>query len=75
MKYKIVCFTGIILFSFMLAGCPTPVDETAKSGNADLASIEINAGVLSPVFDSSKTLYTVTVPKQRSRPGLAGWRE
>jgi len=74
MKYKIVCFTGIILFSFMLAGCPTPVDETAKSGNADLASIEINAGVLSPVFDSSKTLYTVTVPNGVSQISITGVR-
>ena len=62
MKFKILCFTGIIIFSIVLAGCPTPVEETTKSGNADLTSLEINTGVLSPAFDSSKTIYSVTVP-------------
>lgn len=72
MKYKNEFCTGIVLFSVLLAGCPGPVDEAIKSTNADLSSLEINSGELSPAFDGSNTLYTVTVPNAIGQISVTG---
>ncbi len=53
-SYLFVYFIGLVL---LLAGC-----QTKPSSNADLASLTINTGSLTPTFNRTVTSYSLTVP-------------
>ncbi len=60
MKQKI---KGLIIAiaAIVLMGCPNPVIDVIKSTNADLATLTVDSGTLSPVFAAATTVYSVTV--------------
>jgi hypothetical protein len=55
-------FSGILIVTFglLFIKCNNPV--TPDSDNADLSSLTVDNGSLSPVFISTTTAYTVSVP-------------
>ena len=64
MKKTLFLLTGV-LFVLMFLGCPNttePPSETPKSNNANLQTLTVSMGTLSPAFDAKKIDYTVTVP-------------
>ena len=60
MKKTFFLLTGV-LFVLLFLGCPNAT-ETPKSNNANLQSLIVSEGSLSPEFDAKKIDYTVTVP-------------
>jgi len=72
MKNKIVCLFCVVLSVFMILGCENPVEDISKGSNAELSSLETNTGVLSPDFDNSITVYSVSVPNGISQIQVSG---
>jgi len=67
MKLLPTAIIGLIIFlSFILSGCVTSSsdgdDDTISPSDPQLSGLTISSGTLSPVFSSSTSSYTVTVP-------------
>lgn len=61
----------IILFGFTILGCPNPVSDI-KNSNADLKTLSIDHGILSPAFSPDITEYTVNVLNSVSSVTISG---
>ena len=51
----------IVLIGLVMLACPSPLENTSKSTNADLSGITLSIGTLSPAFAAATTAYTVSV--------------
>ena len=58
----LICAALIMLCAFVFLTSCSPADGP-KSSNADLSSITVSEGTLTPDFSPEVTEYTVTVPR------------
>jgi uncharacterized lipoprotein YajG len=61
MMKKVLLTLLAALASIVLLGCPNPVTDPPKSTNADLSTLTVSSGTLSPDFSAENTMYSVSV--------------
>ena len=74
MKKIFFLLTGV-LFILLFLGCPNTTEtpsETPKSNNANLQFLTLSTGSLSPAFDETTIIYSVTVPYETTSLTITG---
>jgi sulfatase modifying factor 1 len=74
MKKTFFLLTGV-LFVLLFLGCPNATEtpsETPKSNNANLKSLTVSTGSLSPEFDETRIIYSVAVPYETTSLTITG---
>jgi len=62
MRKKLVGLLTILTVVMVFLSCSDPLEDSVQSSNADLISLTINNGTLSPIFTSGTFSYSVDVP-------------